>query len=257
MDRDNTFYMVKDLFDSFKDNIKERTTNPFLGTFLIVWLIKNWVLVYSLFYFDSKLTLDKRISYIQDYFNAQPFWLNLLIVVSITVLILILTYILLALSRLMANFNETTIIPWIYKVTDKSSIVRKVDYLLLRDKIRELEQRVEAEREAKLQAFRERDQLELQMVSNANNIPATNELLTTDVKFFNKIVGEYDKELIGQVVVNIRKGIYLGTMPLLNDLLKYNFVEVMSSHAGTNKYKLSKTGEEFVAWFNDHTATES
>ncbi|HEY0056585.1 MAG TPA: hypothetical protein VGB63_14620 [Pedobacter sp.] len=69
--------MIKDIFDSFKDNLRERTTNPFLGTFVIVWVIKNWKLVYSLFYFDKDFTLEKRLNYISSYFKEDTFGENL------------------------------------------------------------------------------------------------------------------------------------------------------------------------------------
>ena len=48
--------MIKDFLVSFKDNFKEKTRNPFLGTYLIVWLIRNWELIYTLFNFDQNKT---------------------------------------------------------------------------------------------------------------------------------------------------------------------------------------------------------
>jgi len=32
---------VKDFLISFSDNFKKKTQNPFLGTYLIVWIIRN------------------------------------------------------------------------------------------------------------------------------------------------------------------------------------------------------------------------
>jgi len=138
--------MVKETLDSMLDNIKERTTNPFLGTFLVVWIVKNWKLVYSLFYFDGAFTLTKRLEYIEKYFNEKSFWYNMVIVIGYTLFVLLVTYILLTLSRLLTEFYDKVIVPKIAQITDASSVVLKTKYSALEDAFKLLEKRYEDER---------------------------------------------------------------------------------------------------------------
>lgn len=152
--------MVKDTLNSVFDNLKERTTNPFLGTLIVVWLVHNWKLVYSLFYFDSKLTLDERLIYIEAYFLKMPFYINLLLVLVFTILVLCVTYFFLGLSRFISDFYEKGVVPRIVKFNDKSAVVLKSESDKQKEFIRSLEARLEEERLAKSNAQNERDQLD-------------------------------------------------------------------------------------------------
>jgi hypothetical protein len=152
--------MVKDTLNSMLDNIKERTTNPFLGTLLVVWIIRNWTLVYGLFNFDKEFTLDKKLRYIADHYQSQAFVPNLLIVVSITFLVLVSTYCMLTLGRLITDTYDKFVLPYLAKITDKSSIVLKTKYNALEEVVKQLEIRLEEERLAKVGAQAERDRVD-------------------------------------------------------------------------------------------------
>jgi hypothetical protein len=159
--------MVKDTLNSILDNIKERTTNPFLGTLIVVWLVKNWTLVYSLFYFDGSLKLEGRLKYLSNYFANHSFILNMVYVILITLGVLVVTYILLGLSRFLTETYERRLVPQISKWTDKSSVVLKVDYLNLQEVVKQLEIRLETERLAKVSAQNERDEAYSKLVKDS------------------------------------------------------------------------------------------
>jgi hypothetical protein len=160
--------MVKDTLNSVFDNLKERTTNPFLGTLIVVWTLKNWELVYSLFYFDSSLKLDDRLAKITDHFKDQSFLLNMGSVILITMGVLILTYTLLSLSRLVTDAYERIVIPVISKLTDRSSVVLKSEYVILQEVVKKLEVRLEEERLAKVAAQTERDSVDAKLIQMRN-----------------------------------------------------------------------------------------
>ena len=103
--------MIKDVWDSFKDNIRERVSNPFLGTFVLVWVVHNWQIVYAFFYFDNDWKLKNKTDYFSKYWTDNFFIWNLIFVASITVIVLIITYLFLAVSRFFANYFENVIIP--------------------------------------------------------------------------------------------------------------------------------------------------
>jgi hypothetical protein len=151
--------MIKDSLNSIFDNIKERTTNPFLGTLIVVWIVHNWTLVYSMFYFDSSFKLLNRVEYIEKYFVKKPFLEHLVYVVGITIVVLVLTYVMLSISRLITDTQEKIVVPQISKlVAGKTYIVLKKDYDTVVELTKDLYARVDEERLAKVAAQNERDE---------------------------------------------------------------------------------------------------
>jgi len=169
--------MIKDLFISFKENFKDKTSNPFFGTLIIVWLTKNWNLFYSIFNFDSGTTLDQKRDFILKHFELRPFIETLVICVFEAFVILIVSYFLINLSRLIVNFYEKRVTPLVYKWTDENSIVLKSVYEVSENERKRLEKRVEEEREAKLKLQEDYDKLEkrigelLAQKNDKENIP--------------------------------------------------------------------------------------
>ncbi len=164
--------MIKKTLNSFTENINQKLKNPFLGTFIIIWIIRNWEFVYSLFFFDSETKLNSRIEKIKMFFKDYGF-AEILITVGLTFLTLVVTYAFLNLSRLIINFFEKIITPKVYEITDKSSIVLKEDYDNLKIEINRLESKIQDERDLRLRAQNENDSLEMRMKELIN--PQINE----------------------------------------------------------------------------------
>ena len=141
--------MIRDLLVSFKDNIKSKSSNPFLGTYTVIWCIRNWRLVYSFFFFDSKTTLAERIEILASYYTFKTFASDILLNILWAFGALILSYLLVNLSRLIVNLFEKRLTPYIYKITDSDSIVLKETYDRLKSDKQELEIKLERERDSK------------------------------------------------------------------------------------------------------------
>lgn len=141
--------MIKDLLVSFKDNFKEKSTNPFLGTYIIVWLIRNWDLVYSLFNFDKSYSLAKKIEFIQKYYTTNNFLEGVVSNILWAFGVLIATYTLINISRLIINLYEKQLTPLILKYTDSDSIVEKSSFDKLKKHRDYIQNRLEQERESK------------------------------------------------------------------------------------------------------------
>ena len=101
--------MIKDIFLSFRDNFREKVTNPFLGTYLFVWIIRNWELVYSIFNFDKTHDLEFKVQFIKSYYAENAFLMGILINILWTFGILIVTYVILNISRAIVNISEKKI----------------------------------------------------------------------------------------------------------------------------------------------------
>lgn len=164
--------MLKDIILSFKENIKNKTTNPFFGTFLIVAIIRNWDFIITLTNLDLYYTLDKKKEVLSGYFQIEKLLWGTLTNTWVTIIVIILTYGLLNISRLIVNFFDKVITPEVYRLTDKGSVVLKTEYTKLNDDKGRIEQRLEKERETRLKVQAERDDLESRMItliSKANN----------------------------------------------------------------------------------------
>jgi hypothetical protein len=99
------------ILESFVDNIKQKTTNPFFGTLILVWLVRNWELIYSLFNFDSDCTLTDKKQFILNYINAQNHWFELFINITISLGLMILAYFLIVITRVFVNWIDHKIVP--------------------------------------------------------------------------------------------------------------------------------------------------
>jgi hypothetical protein len=152
--------MLTEFAGSFKENIFQKTKNPFLGTFIIVWIVKNWRFVFTFFNFDKNSTLNDRIKLLETFSNSYSILENLGTCALISIVILIITYFLLSLSRLVINFFEKIVSPQVYKLTDKSSIILKVDHTKLRNAYLKLESKLEEERETKTRLQADYENLE-------------------------------------------------------------------------------------------------
>jgi hypothetical protein len=153
--------MVTDILNSFKDNVSQKATNPFLATILIVWTFKNWRLLYALLYFDEKTTLETRLAFIEGYYSKEHFfYINLLESIAYAFIVLISTYLLLGVARFIVDLYTKIVLPWISKWTDKNSIVSREDYRNLYNQCDELERKLEDEKAAKIRFKRELEAIE-------------------------------------------------------------------------------------------------
>jgi hypothetical protein len=193
--------MIKDIILSFKENIKQKTTNPFFGTLIIVWIIHNWELIYTFFNFEPTRILKDRIDYLNNYFSAIPFIKNLLLCVLITFAVLILTYVFLNLSRLIINIFEKKLTPWVYKIADKNSVVLKEDYQLVEAERNQLFSKVEEEKIAKLKAQGEVTKLE----EKISKMLASNDITIEDVIDSNKEITNDNTKFISLILEDENK----------------------------------------------------
>ena len=113
------------VFKSVSDLTIEKIKNPFFGTYLLVWIFRNWVLIYSLIYFDVNLNLKGRIDYIEDYFSKNDFASGLFYNLIITTCVLIFSYGFLLLSRYISSYVELKAKPEVDKQVDDGNAVTK------------------------------------------------------------------------------------------------------------------------------------
>jgi len=238
--------MIKDLLVSFTENIKTKTTNPFFGTLILVWIFDNWRLIYSFFNFAPTMNLESRREFISQYLDPQNFLPNLLQCIGITVIVLIGSYLLLNFSRLIVNFFEKVITPLVYKWTDKSSIVLKRDYeILFTEKVR-FEKKYEQERETRLKLQDEYEKLEIKLrakeqpKSNTGKQPERKMSKYSDLIKDPKILDGFNK--MTDIVLNKR---HVTDSEMTALMLRLNLVEkVTNDFRGDYSYRLTAEGQK-------------
>lgn len=234
--------MIKDFFVSFRDNFKEKTTNPFLGTYLLVWLVTNWVLVYSLFNFDSNSTLQYRVDFIQSYYKQHNFICNLVSNIGISIAVLFVTYILLNISRLIVNCFDKMVTPWIYKITDKSSVVLKHVYEEVKTERDDLQSRLEQERDSKAKLELRIKHLEEELSKQKPIIDNSQD--EVDVMVKKLVDSKLDNHFL-DIVLSIKQHEYIKkTTYGLNEFLKLGLIEFKSESLEITKalYELTTLG---------------
>jgi hypothetical protein len=162
--------MIKDLLISFKDNIKSKSANPLFGAIIIVWLVKNWNLFFSLYYFEPKASLVEKRAFVIEHFTARPFLGTLLWCIGEAFIVLALSYLLLNAARLIINLFEKRLTPHIYKLTDEKSIVLKSKYDALENERKRLEKKIEEERDGRLKLQEDIERLEKRLASTTEII---------------------------------------------------------------------------------------
>lgn len=189
--------MIKDIILSFKENIKQKTNNPFFGTLILVWIIHNWELIYTFFNFEPTKNLKDKIDYLSNHLSSIPFVKNLLFCVGITFAVLIASYVLINVSRLIINLFEKKLTPLVYKITDKSSVVLKEDYQLLQVERNRFFSKLEEEKIAKLKAQGEVTKLE----EKISELLASKNITIEDVIDSNNNNLTYDNSRLMSIVL--------------------------------------------------------
>lgn len=257
-----TQIMIKDFLISFTDNFKEKTKNPFLGTYLLVWIIRNWDLIYTLFNFDKDCNLEDKKAFITNYYDKNDFINNLFTNTLWTFGLLILTYALLNLSRVIVNLSEKQLTPWVYQVTDSKSIVLKTEYDRIRTENDDLQFRLDKERESKSRLETRIKNLEAEIIE-VTRIKAEDEgeksieLISTDKveksKFilddFDKLINKLkDKKLLKDfiyVCTQINKGNSIpNSFGQIDSFIELGLVKFERNAINSSKnYKITTEGE--------------
>jgi len=226
--------MIKDIILSFKENLKQKSTNPFFGTLILVWVIHNWKFIYTAFNLEQFSTFEEKIAYLESLLNTGPFIRNLLVCIIITFLVIISSYLLINISRLIINLFDKKLTPWVYKITDKSSIVLKSDHIILRSERDTLVKKIEDERDAKLRYRSEIEKLEERLQSN--NSDDQEELKIENLDEKEKVSNSKLEKIVNKIEVDENlKNLF---KELINHIYNDEFFEITDKNKQKVNYLL-------------------
>ncbi|WP_233900523.1 hypothetical protein [Tenacibaculum piscium] len=244
--------MIKDIILSFKENLKQKSTNPFFGTLIIVWIIHNWEFIFNIFNFEKEKNLAQRIEYLKLFLEPIPFIKNLGFCILITIIVLIITLILLNLSRLIKNISEKKVTPWVYKISDKNSVVLKSDYDILKNERDFLSEKIEEERDSKLKLRNEINKLEEKLGGNINKHNTKTEFkYESEIDHILNEIKTNEKNLnaFNSFIDKINNDDYIEYSifkDFLNFLLRYDVMKLKSKGVNSDlrKYVLTSFGSQ-------------
>src|SRR5690554_5017322 len=126
-----------EVINSFFSNIKDKLTNPFFGTLIIVLLIDHWELWYAIFNFDDVYTLNDKVIFIQNYIISNITLLSFLWDIAQTILYMFTGYLIIVATRALVLWIEFYLMPLITGRIVNKNVVRKEEY---DDAVREREE---------------------------------------------------------------------------------------------------------------------
>jgi hypothetical protein len=261
--------MVEKTFTSLLSNFRQKSTNPILGTLLIVWVFSNWKLVYPLFNFDKDADLVYKITTIRAYYLKVNFYENLGWCALKAIGILILTYALMNLGRFVVEFYEKMVTPYIYKLFGNTKIVSRERFDALKSENKKLELMLEEENERRIKEQAKVERLEKKL-GESNNLDVTSEKVPLIKKSTNKKVSIVKNE--GTDVDSLLKAVSAQKMVreyanfikeveagkpissgsnVASNALSLSLVKIKSDRNGFLQYDFSPLGKEFVKKFKE------
>jgi hypothetical protein len=121
-------------FDSIISDVRDRAKNPFFATLIFVWLVRNWIVVYTLFNFDDNCNSVCRVNFIKSYFHYKSFWVEFFTNIGIAIFFLLVGHLLKVITDVVATAIRHRIKPHLNKTVSSSLIANSSDLEKMREK---------------------------------------------------------------------------------------------------------------------------
>lgn len=245
---------------SLLDNLRQKFTNPFLGTFILVWIVHNWRLVFSFFNFDERTNLERKMKVISYYYDSAFSIENLAVSAAITLGVLIASFIGINIARIIVETSERIIKPAILKIASSSKVVERKDLEAVEDALKVWVGKHAKEVTEKNTIQNQYDDLVAKnknlMASNVT-FPGTGTDTGMDTGMDTEIQKNYinlkKQGLIKEIWENISdivSGKIIVKSKALEAMLMMEFVEFQESESSGNIYKLTNKGQTFREYIN-------
>lgn len=119
---------IMEVINSFFSNIKDKLTNPFFGTLIIVLIIHHWELWYATFNFDKGFTLDEKIEFIKNYVAQNITFHSFIWDIIQAVIYMFIGYLIVIGTRSLILWIEFGLMPFITGKIVNKNVVRRSEY---------------------------------------------------------------------------------------------------------------------------------
>lgn len=248
---------------SLLENLKQKFTNPFLGTFILVWIVHNWRLVFSFFNFDERTNLERKMKVISIYYDSAFSVGNLALCAGIALGVLIASFIGINLSRIIVEYSEKVVKPIILKISGSAKVVERIDLIAVEDELNVWVKKHDSELTAKNAIQKQYDEI---VEKNNTELGVANDLQGTELEptTDQKINNEYQEINAQLIEKNLNDETKLNILAILRgkriegsewlDLMLYNgILEISDTVQGSSIYRFTQKGEgfrEFIAKYS-------
>lgn len=163
--------------ENIRNTIAKRLKGAFGGTFILVWTVLNWRLIYILFNFDNDCTLNDKLTIIEDYIRHSYPWRLFLSPLLLTIGSVFSYSVLNYITYSITSFFSLTIRPFILKKIDTNTVVERERYTTLEKQFFELDTKYTNEKanflrnlEAVEQMTKENNKLSIDIKSKQDEI---------------------------------------------------------------------------------------
>jgi hypothetical protein len=117
-----------EIINSFFNNIKEKLTNPFFGTLILVLIVHHWQLWYTVFNFDQEFKLVNKVNFIKAYAKGHLGFWNLMLDVLLAMVYMLLGYLIIVATRSLVLWVEHSLMPFLTGKIVSKNIVTRSEY---------------------------------------------------------------------------------------------------------------------------------
>lgn len=117
-----------EVINSFFNNVKDKLTNPYFGTLILVLLFHHWELIFIIFNFDDYVTLDTKLNSIKEYISINISFQNLMWDALWTLILMLSGYLVIVITRSIVLWVEFWLMPFITGKIINKNVVKKDEY---------------------------------------------------------------------------------------------------------------------------------
>jgi hypothetical protein len=117
-----------EIINSFFSNIKDKLTNPYFGTLILVLLFNHWELIYVIFNFDDGLILENKLTFIENYITENMTFLSVFFDALWALVFMLSGYLIIVLTRSIVLWVEFWLMPFITGEIINKNVVQKNEY---------------------------------------------------------------------------------------------------------------------------------
>lgn len=238
---------MKEQLEEAYNNIKDRFKNSFIITFLVVWVICHWELVYSVFNFDSEENLESKIFSINHYLKCHNMiWIPM----GIAIISLILLYIIFIFSEIIHSYYSIIRNKTLKAIGDSKKIIEIEKYNELGQELDKIRSRAGELQRIESEYILSKQGLEQEVSALSNQLEQANSQLTTNseaIANLGKIQEENGKNILRITELELEK------IELLESVNRKSS-EVLILESLRTRYKKEKETNDllnsFLLWVN-------
>ena len=117
-----------EVINSFFKNVKDKLTNPYFGTLILVLLFHHWELLYSIFNFDDRLCLNAKLKSIKKYISTNITFESVMYDALWALILMLAGYLIIVITRSIVLWVEFWLMPLITGKIINKNVVEKDKY---------------------------------------------------------------------------------------------------------------------------------